>query len=591
MESTNWFGLLTLMVTATVTGAVWPTPTVTPAAAADGVMTVMALLVVDFTVAVAPLKVTRTGATKPPPRIVTVSPPLGLPTLGLTDETKKVAAGPMRTLAAPEKPEKVAVTAAVPVSARAKRVAAARPLTSCRSATLVPFRLPKAPSVVVTWTTEPSVGTWPSERTTFTTMLLEPPLPAVISEGLAVTVTVKLTLGGGGLGVCVPPPPPLGSVGEEVQPRATRKARAKNSRGAFLNASILKLLPGSLPDFNRKGGRRGGDLIARKRPAKESHRNVQDDHRGPGLAVDAEVAKVQERLAQDLVAEQDRQVEDVLRAIDRHLAEDRLNGRRRYPGTGIAAPVGDLVGAQLDGLQVAGRAGGILRDVAQGHAVDLERSGGPQRNADGKTVEVGHRQEDRALAAVGSRPASGEGQRHGQRDQGPKDEAMVLHGKALAPGSFSNLDDSRRDKNQELVVDFAPRLVLEQVPDDGKVAQTGHAALAVVAGDLVDAADDRRAAVADHQTGMGVLGGDRSVGGAGDQEGSLRLALRDVDLQQHRALGGHLRQDVETQGGVDELHGHRVVEHRLHRNLQAALDGGDGVVERRHLRRREDGDQ
>src|ERR1700681_5078346 len=95
MESTAWFGLLTLIVTATVTGAVWPTPTVTPAAAAEGVRTVLTLPVVDFTVAVAPLKVTRTGATKPPPRTCTVSPPFGLPTPGFTDETKKVAAWPI----------------------------------------------------------------------------------------------------------------------------------------------------------------------------------------------------------------------------------------------------------------------------------------------------------------------------------------------------------------------------------------------------------------------------------------------------------------------------------------------------------------
>src|SRR5947209_18113329 len=91
----------------------------------------------------------------------------------------------------------------------------------------------------------------------------------------------------------------------------------------------------------------------------------------------------------------------------------------------------------------------------------------------------------------------------------------------LRSRELSDLDDSRCDEDEELVVLLTPRLVFEQVADDRKVGQAGHPALAVVAGDLVDAADDGGAAVADHQPGAGILGGDRRVGGTGDGEGRL----------------------------------------------------------------------
>src|SRR4051812_21586095 len=145
-------------------------------------------------------------------------------------------------------------------------------------------------------------------------MVLELVEPTVISGGLAVTAMLKLTTGSGGLGDCGVPPPPLGSVGDEVQlsasARAVARIRANNRRGAFLRASIPKLLPGSRPDFKRKGGRCGGDLVAGKRTAEERERDVQNDHRRPGLAIHPEIQQILERLAQDLIAEQDRQVDD-----------------------------------------------------------------------------------------------------------------------------------------------------------------------------------------------------------------------------------------------------------------------------------------
>src|SRR6476659_4038140 len=81
-------------------------------------------------------------------------------------------------------------------------------------------------------------------------------------------------------------------------------------------------------------------------------------------------------------------------------------------------------------------------------------------------------------------------------------------GKAPLP-KVSDLDEPRRDEDEELVVLITAVLDLEQVADARDVAQTGHPVLTVVAGDLADAADDRRSAVADHQPGAGVLGGDR----------------------------------------------------------------------------------
>src|SRR6185436_20275512 len=141
----------------------------------------------------------------------------------------------------------------------------------------------------------------------------------------------------------------------------------------------------------------------------------------------------------------------------------------------------------------------------------------------------------------------------------------------------------RRDEDQQLLVAVVVAPVAEEVAEDGDVGEAGDPVLPLVAGHLVDAADHGGAAVADDHARLRFLGGDGSVGGADDGEGELRLAFLYLDVHQHGAVGGDVRRHLQAQRGVDELHGDGVVGHRLHRDLQTALDVGGGVVERRHL--------
>ena len=181
---------LRLIVTATFTATDWPTPTLTPAAAAGGTMTRMRVGVTESTCAAAPLNVTRTGWSKPPPKIETSSPPWGEPSAGVTDEMKKVPAWPIETLAAPALGPTTARTVAVPTAPPAKSTVCALPLTSWSVTSCVPLpKAPKLPMFVVTTTSVRSGGGWPlSVRRTSTVMVLPVPAPAVSCPGLGVTV-------------------------------------------------------------------------------------------------------------------------------------------------------------------------------------------------------------------------------------------------------------------------------------------------------------------------------------------------------------------------------------------------------------------
>src|SRR5207253_6448193 len=157
----------------------------------------------------------------------------------------------------------------------------------------------KLPMVVVSVTDEPSGGIWPvSARRTSTVIVLEPVPSEVMSDGLAVTETLSVVTGVGGLGVWVLPP---GSVGEDVQPRTAARTDAAIKSVAFRKSFILRLLHSSRRDFDRELGRLGGDLVARARPAEETHAALQRDDGGAGLGVAAEIEQILQRHAEDLV--------------------------------------------------------------------------------------------------------------------------------------------------------------------------------------------------------------------------------------------------------------------------------------------------
>ncbi len=84
------------------------------------------------TTAVTPSKVTRIGSLKPPPLMVTVSPPCGLPVFGLIDDRKKVSGTPgsrMATVANPTPVETAARTLAEPIAVPGNSTTVAWPLT------------------------------------------------------------------------------------------------------------------------------------------------------------------------------------------------------------------------------------------------------------------------------------------------------------------------------------------------------------------------------------------------------------------------------------------------------------------------------
>src|SRR5262249_18225089 len=102
--------------------------------------------------------------------------------------------------------------------------------------------------------------------------------------------------------------------------------------------------------------------------------------------------------------------------------------------------------------------------------------------------------------------------------------------------------------------------------------------------DLEDAADDRRAAVADENAPPVLPDGQRNVSAKREVQSDCRLALLDVDIEQYRSLVGDLRRHLELQRGVDVDDGGRVVDVRLHGDLTARLNGRRRVRQRGDLR-------
>src|SRR6185369_10449908 len=74
----------------------------------------------------------------------------------------------------------------------------------------------------------------------------------------------------------------------------------------------------------------------------------------------------------------------------------------------------------------------------------------------------------------------------------------------------SALDDARGDEDEELRVRLIDSVPLEQPLDDRHVAQPGRLVDRVGRAARIDAADDRRLAVADQHLGVGALGVDRA---------------------------------------------------------------------------------
>ena len=188
-----------------------------------------------------PPKVTRIGSSKPPPLIVTVSPPCGLPVLGLTEERKKVSGtpgSPMTTFAKPTPVETVARRLAVPSVAPGKRTTVAWPFTSSNVSSCGPAALPSDPRVVVSVPrVRLATGAPLSARMARMVRVEKSVLPASSAEGDAEMVTLTPTEGGIGTDG--------GAVGElgssALHARVNASPRARSGKRNRVKALIVTL--------------------------------------------------------------------------------------------------------------------------------------------------------------------------------------------------------------------------------------------------------------------------------------------------------------------------------------------------------------
>src|SRR5665647_853315 len=138
------------------------------------------------------------------------------------------------------------------------------------------------------------------------------------------------------------------------------------------------------------------------------------------------------------------------------------------------------------------------------------------------------------------------------------------------------LDDPGCDEDQQLPALLGPGEVLEDVAQYRDLMEEGHAFPRDRVLCPVDAADDRRAAVGDHDRRLGALHRDR--GDAVDEVGEVGRVVLDLDGHDDRPLGGDLRRGPQLKGGVDVPCRYREVGHRLDGDLAALDDLGLLVV-------------
>ena len=126
---------------------------------------------------------------------------------------------------------------------------------------------------------------------------------------------------------------------------------------------------------------------------------------------------------------------------------------------------------------------------------------------------------------------------------------------------------------------------LNRLPTIGKLPTPAHGECRVLVGDD-HSADNHGRAVVDRDFGLGGLRvNSRNALNARDDV--VDLVVLDGHVHVDRAVGGDLRRHVQFQHSVDELHGNRVVNDGLHRDLGTLLDGSLLVVLRDDLGLRE----
>ena len=254
-------GSLTLIVTPTLTGAVWPTGTVTPAAVADGVRTRMRFGVTETHL--------RRGAVEGHPHrrleAAAVDRDL-LAALRVADAGRR----PRRRRRWPagrsgrwRRRRSAGADGAHGGRARrrcpAKSTAWARPLTSCtRDRPAARRRLPKPPRLVVSVTSVRSGGGWPlSVRRTSTVTVL-----GVVAAGRELRRVGRHRHGERGdrdraAWACAGAVPPPGSVGDRTcSPRArARGPEQTEARQRSSNGFIPSSRTASRPDLDGERGR------------------------------------------------------------------------------------------------------------------------------------------------------------------------------------------------------------------------------------------------------------------------------------------------------------------------------------------------
>src|ERR1017187_4672696 len=162
-------------------------------------------------------------------------------------------------------------------------------------------------------------------------------------------------------------------------------------------------------------------------------------------------------------------------------------------------------------------------------------------------------------------------------------------------GSFlivpSSANDPRRDENHELIRSLAHVTTPEQVTQDRNLPEARDHRLRVVRGDLEDAADHGGAAVAHHESRLGVARRERDVLASRDVDADRRLALLDRDVHDDGAFVRDLWRDVQSERRVDVEDRGRIVDGRLDRDLEARLDRRQLAGLRLDLRRGDDLDE
>src|ERR1017187_7188609 len=118
-------------------------------------------------------------------------------------------------------------------------------------------------------------------------------------------------------------------------------------------------------------------------------------------------------------------------------------------------------------------------------------------------------------------------------------------------------EDPGRDEDQQLVMLFGASRVTEQVPEDGDLPESRNHVVLILVVDLEDAADDRRAAVANENLAAVLANRQGHVLAERKVQGDGGLALGHLHVEQDRSLVRDLGRDRQAERRIDVNDGGR----------------------------------